>query len=70
VLDEAADVLAIDVDGAAATRSGSSLCGPASGTAGFADDYQMSPSELAIIPRLVRPRPAKEGAAGWRPPLM
>jgi hypothetical protein len=50
VLDEAADVLTIDVDDAAATRSGSSLCGPASGTALFAGDYQMSPSELAIVP--------------------
>jgi len=50
VLDEATDVLTIDVANAAATRSGSSLCGPASGTAVFADDYLMSPSELAIVP--------------------
>jgi hypothetical protein len=47
---QAADILTIDIDDAAATRTGSSLCGPASGTAVFAEDYDISPSSLAIVP--------------------
>jgi hypothetical protein len=49
VLDEDAGLLTIEVDDAFATRTGSSLCGPASGTTGFVEDYEMSPGELAII---------------------
>jgi hypothetical protein len=48
-LDETNDVLSADVD-VAATRTGSTLCGPSSGTATFAADYATSPSDLTIDP--------------------
>jgi hypothetical protein len=48
LLDEAARILTIEFD-AAATRTGSSLCGPPSGTAHFAGDYDMWPG-LEIVP--------------------
>jgi hypothetical protein len=48
-LDEANDVLSASVD-VQATRTGSIACGPASGTATFAADYNTSPSTLTIDP--------------------
>ena len=48
-LDEANDILSADVD-VAATRSGSVLCGPTSGTATFAADYTTTPTDLTIDP--------------------
>jgi hypothetical protein len=48
-LDEANDVLSASVD-VQASRTGSALCGPASGTATFAADYDTVPSDLTIDP--------------------
>jgi hypothetical protein len=48
-LDEANDVLSADVD-VQASRTGSLLCGPTSGTANFTADYATSPSTLTIDP--------------------
>jgi hypothetical protein len=48
-LDEANDNLNADVD-VQASRTGSLLCGPTSGTATFSADYATSPSNLAINP--------------------
>jgi hypothetical protein len=49
VLDETNDVLSADVD-VQASRTGSLLCGPSSGTANFTADYTTSPSTLTIDP--------------------
>ena len=48
-LDEANDNLNADVD-VQATRTGSALCGPTSGTATFAADYATTPPTLTIDP--------------------
>jgi hypothetical protein len=48
-LNEANDVLSVNVD-LQATRTGSLLCGPASGTATLSADYAMSPANLTIDP--------------------
>jgi hypothetical protein len=49
VLDEANDVLHVEVD-LQATRIGSALCGPASGTMHINADFDMSPANLTIDP--------------------
>jgi hypothetical protein len=49
VLDEANDVLSTSVD-FQATRTGSAMCGPPSGTASFSADYSMLPTDLTIDP--------------------
>jgi hypothetical protein len=46
-LDEDADQLSSDVD-VQATRTGSSLCGPASGTANFTALYDVTPTDLTV----------------------
>lgn len=46
-LNETTDVLASDVDVQAA-RTGSSLCGPASGTANFTANYATTPTDLTV----------------------
>jgi hypothetical protein len=48
-LDEANDITSANVN-VAATRTGSSLCGPSSGTGNFTADYVTSPSNLTIDP--------------------
>jgi hypothetical protein len=48
-LDEANDNLNANVD-VQASRTGSTLCGPASGTATFAADYHTTPANLTIDP--------------------
>jgi hypothetical protein len=48
-LNEGTDVLRADVD-VQASRTGSLLCGPTSGTANFAADYATTPNTLTIDP--------------------
>lgn len=48
-LNESTDVLSANV-GVAATRVGTALCGPPSGTGSFSADYATSPSNLTIDP--------------------
>lgn len=48
-LDEANDTTTADVD-VAATRTGSSLCGPSSGTGNFTAVYDTTPTDLTIDP--------------------
>ena len=49
VLDEANDVLHVDVD-VQATRTGSAACGPASGLMHISIEFDMTPSNLTIDP--------------------
>lgn len=60
VLDETFGILTIEVD-AAATRSGSSLCGPASGRAGITEDYDVGSLQI------VEPLPFRKKGGGRHP---